>query len=456
MRRRVNAFFVAFFLMIVAIIGGQLLLMTLTDDAIVTVTDGFDVTLEGSASWHLPDANIERLHASGMPAVKAGDTLTITGQVPSFAATEFPAIMFQARFSAVEVYLDGTLLVLREMEELLEGDIVCSGIYMTDLPRDAEGKTLTMVYHAGRNRAFYNIAGPRFGETLSLTHAYNYRRIIPYVFGVFLIVYGAGLIIMMTIYVPYLQRFESQIVTGILCVVLGIWMLCSTRMTIFVAPSIHTMEWEYISLYLIPPLLYLYLAGTPRPGSKKLFYPIAIISSVLCLLFIGLHLFGVAHMALFEWAFYPIAGAGTVMVIIYLYRIIKDGRADTSEGVRMAGIVGISVMNVFQTAALWIAEYVGHYRMVLTHDIFSIGAAFFVMTQMVDYFIYVTGYYAKKEENLTLSDIAYIDALTGLANRAEWDIRMKALDDHSIYLLDLLRCGLFFISPASVFFISTF
>lgn len=441
MRRRVNAFLVAFFLMIVAIIGGQLLLMTLMDKEIVTVNDGFDVMMAGSDMWHKDNADVERLRASGMPVLRAGDTVTITRQIPDFSATEFPAIMFQARYAAVEIFLDEEPLISCEMEELSEGDIVCSGIYMTDLPRDAAGRTLKMVYHAGRNRAFYNIAGPRLGETDSLVRAYNYRRIVPYVFGVFLLVYGAGLVIMMTIYVPYLQRFENQIVTGVLCAVLGVWILTSTRMSIFIAPSIHTMEWEFISLYMIPPLLYLYLAGMPRPGSNKVFYPVAIVSSALCLLFIGLHLAGIRHAARFEWVFYAIAAIGTVMVVSYTIRIVRDGRADTSEGVRMAGITGISIMNVIQTGALWLAEYFGRYRLTLIHDIFSIGAAFFVMTQMVDYFIYITGYYAKREENLTLSDIAYIDALTGLANRAEWDVRMKDLEEseteYCIFSLDL-------------------
>lgn len=441
MRRRINAFMIAFFLLIVAIIMGQFILMQLMDPTIVTQTDGFDVAFSGSADWRMEDVNVERLRASGMPAPRAGDTVTVTGRVPAFDAPAFPAIMFQARFSAVEVYLEDELLTSCEMEELQEGEIICSGIYMTDLPRDSAGRELTMIYHAGRDYAFYNIPGPRFGETDSLMRAYSYRRIVPFVFGIFLIIYGASLVIMMTVYVPYLQRFETQIVTGILCAVLGVWILTSTRATLFIAPSIHTMEWEYVSLYLIPPLLYLYLMGMPRPGSKLLFYLIAGVSSVLCLVFIGLHLTGIAHAARFELPFYVVAGVGTVLVCVYAVRLLREGRADTSEGVRMAGLVGISIMNVIQTIALFLAELFGLYRQMLIHDLFSIGAAFFVMTQMVDYFIFITGYYAKREENLTLSDIAYVDALTGLANRAEWDIRMKELADsdreYCIFSLDL-------------------
>ena len=441
MRKRYSSFLIAFGLMIFVFILAQHLLMMLIDKNIMTVTDGFDVTMEGSASFHAENVNVERLREAGMPTVRAGDTVTVTCTIPDFEAAAFPTIMFQSRFSAVELYVDDVFLTSCEMEELEEGDVVCSGIYMTDLPADYAGRTLKMVYHAARDRAFYNIAGPRFGASLSLIRAYNYRRIIPYVMGVFLVVYGAILIIMMTVYVSYLQRFEHQIVTGMLCAVLGIWIITSNRMTLFVAPSIHAMEWEYISLTLIPPLIYLYLIGMPKPGSRKLFFAMAILSTVICVSFVVMHFLGVVHIVLHLPGYFLVALAVTVLSIYYLADIVRNGKIDTSEGVRMGGIMAIAIMNIIHTVISIGLDYFGFYRSVLSYDIFSIGAAFFVMTQMVDYFIYITGYYAKKEENLTLSDIAYIDSLTGLSNRAEWDVRMKELADfereYCIFSLDL-------------------
>ena len=432
MNRRLSAFLIAFALLLILLYAGQSVMDAMTDKGILLLTDGWDAEISGETDYALHNINPENLHAAGVPALKRGESLTLRRTLDEIPEVNYPAMMIESRMSAVEVFLDGEPVASFHTEELEEGELVCDSVSFVDLLPAYKGRTLEITYRPSENlRMLYNLPAPQIGDYDALTRAYTNRTFIPLVMGIFLIVFGMGMIIMMTLYVTYLQRFEANIVTGMLCVALGAWILLREQATVFMAPELHVTVWEHVFLYLIIPLLYAYLTGVPRIGNENVFRAIAGTSSVLPLSFIPLHFSGIAHITSFLPLFYVLALTGTVLSSVYLYRLLKDKRFDTSEGIRIGGIAGMSIMNLISIFAEYASEYFGIYRRPALTALFPVGAAFFVMSQMIDYFIYVTGYYAKKEENTSLSDIAFVDALTGLANRAEWDKRMNELESAS-------------------------
>lgn len=442
MHKRLVAFIIAFALLLVLLYAGQETMNALADPEIRVLNTGWDAEVVSDESVTLHDINPEKLHAAGAPALRKGDTVTLKRTLTDIPKGGFPALMIESRMSAVEVFLNSEPVDSFHLEELEEGELVCNTVNFVDLPPDAEGALLEITFRPSETvRTLYNIPAPQIGDYDSMTRVYTTRTFIPLVIGVFLIVFGIGMIIMMTVYVSYLQRFEANIVTGMLCVALGAWILLREQVTIFMAPDLHNTVWENVCLYLIIPLLYAYLTGVPRIGNETAFRWIASISSLLSLALIALHFTGVVHITTLLPLFYVLALTGTVLTFVYLYRLLKDKRFDTSEGIRIGGVAGMSLMNMISIFVDYVAEYFGVYRVPFLTALFPVGAAFFVMSQMVDYFIYVTGYYAKKEENTSLSDIAYVDALTGLANRAEWDKRMNELDkstgEYCILSMDL-------------------
>ena len=108
----------------------------------------------------------------------------------------------------------------------------------------------------------------------------------------------------------------------------------------------------------------------------------------------------------------------------------------------MAGLVAfaiaeISHLIIYYLLNTWhIRDY--YFLSIVTIDT---GCLVFVMCQLANYLLFITSAYAQRQENASLSHLAYADGLTNLANRARADKVMQDLNntdyDYCVISVDL-------------------
>lgn len=207
----------------------------------------------------------------------------------------------------------------------------------------------------------------------------SFGEILPFAIGIYLVFFGCISLIVMTAFFLRLYLIESQVVSSVLNITLGITIA--------------------------------FTAGTaPRffpEGNLMLSSAIFLVASLV--LFFVYYSFYHRQRSAVEPTVRRNLTSAAVMIVLALICVL--GRAVFGETGTFA-------------------------RVILT-----IGAAYYMMTQMYNYFVFVSESHARKGENKELSRIAYEDALTGLYNRACWDEKMNELDrqddDYCIISLDL-------------------
>jgi diguanylate cyclase (GGDEF)-like protein len=107
-------------------------------------------------------------------------------------------------------------------------------------------------------------------------------------------------------------------------------------------------------------------------------------------------------------------------------------------------MLGLTVltMTLILYAIVALMQRLADYRQsILLVALIPTGALFFTMTQLLNYFIFMTHSFAKKQEYAALTKIAYVDNLTGLPNRVSCEEKLHELnnsqDDFCILSLDL-------------------
>ena len=132
---------------------------------------------------------------------------------------------------------------------------------------------------------------------------------------------------------------------------------------------------------------------------------------------------------------------GFILLGAYDYIDIRSKSKNSSLIVTMVGVTVLSLTLLGYSLTAVIGT-LADYRQSFFHIILiPFGSLFFVVMQLLNYFIFMTHSFARKKEYAALTKIAYIDNLTGLPNRVSFDEKMAELDkseyDFCLCSLDL-------------------
>ncbi len=138
------------------------------------------------------------------------------------------------------------------------------------------------------------------------------------------------------------------------------------------------------------------------------------------------------------------AFVGFTLLVAYDYIDIRSKSKNSSLIVTMIGLTILSISLLAYSLTSVIGK-IADYRQSWFHIILiPFGSIFFVVMQLLNYFIFMTHSFARKKEYQALTKIAYVDNLTGLPNRVDFDEKMAALDrsDYDFCLISLDLNGL--------------
>jgi len=200
-------------------------------------------------------------------------------------------------------------------------------------------------------------------------------------------------------------------------------------------------EIEYISLYLIVPFLYVLIYNILGLKNARFFKICMYLSYALTITQLVLHYVFNIHLLKTLFLYHCLGLLGCGMLFYYSYKLSKKPKVDPSVKVQMVGIIFFSIGLLLQVIIYYLNSI--HIRTVSLADMIMLSGAclIFAMSQLSTYLVYITQHYARKQENLSLSRLAYADGLTNLPNRSKADKLMSDLDnttdDYCIISIDL-------------------
>lgn len=427
MTRKKVAFILVSFLAVVCLllIPGQTV-RTLTQAEVVELKDGWRMSYNGGI---LNATNPQRIVWTDLKSVKRNDVLTMTRKLPSSAGYYYPALYVRTNNSSIEVLINGVTYYTHDREALQPGGHAGSGGHFIDLPASVAGSELTIRLTAAGRFAFLGVEPPMLSTYTDVMEFVLHRNFLQLTVGIFLCMFGMSFLVISLYFVMQTPNLLGQVVSSLICIDVGIWLLSAYDLLQIIMGGIHTTVVERIALYMLIPLIYLYLSSMRKPFRKQTYTAIAVVSSALCISFV----IGVAIGFLPTGILWIPYGIIALIATIIMLRIRAGNRANTqreeSESLRIAGLLVLVVTFWFHHIFYTFMEYTGLTRDIVTDNLVTFGGVLFVLCLMLNYFVYIAQIYTKKQENETLQKIAYEDALTQLPNRVRIDEVLHALDE---------------------------
>jgi len=388
------------------------------------------------------NTNLEHLSDQVGYTFSRGDliTLNLNKPLPDLEC-DFPFLFFKTQFCAYELYLDDVLVDSCDLEALDNNGFVGTGYNMVPLGDDYVGKKISITLYVTENNTKADILSPVIGNFDDLVRKLIYSAIFPLFTGVFLILFGqVFLVISLTFYLRT-SGVKVQIISSFISVLLGLWIVTAFDVSIFIINKSISSLISYSSIYLIIPCIYLLLNELHKRQDNTILKIMGFSSFGFSVLFILLHIFNIVHINHFLYPYYALSLAGILIFFFYVFRDVQNRKINASVSIIMLGLFVLSLCLILYAGIALSMSFVDYRQSFIATVSIPTGAIFFVITQLLNYFIFMTRSFAQRKEYASLSQIAFEDSLTGLFNRVKSDEKLAELDknenDFCLISLDL-------------------
>lgn len=388
------------------------------------------------------NSNLEHMSRHLGTTISKGDIVTLNLEKPlEIPDVPFPYLMFKTQFCGYEVYLDNELIAEENSAKASLRDFVGVSYNSVKLPKNPNGKKLSIKVYVCENNTRSNIISPLLGDFDDIYRHYLHSALLPAFTGVFLIMFGIVFLIISLFFYFRASGISSQVLSSLLCIAIGLWMLASYNCIDFFIASSFATTVEYVSLYSFLPLMYFLVRSLHKRFNNSVVTFLAYSSTAFGILFVVLHVNDIVHLNQFLMPYYLMTILSTILLVLYDYSDIRAKAKNSSTSIMM---IGLSVMCITLIVYEFIAfsnTFVDYRQSPILNFLVPGGCLFFVVTELLNHFIFMTRSFAQRKEYLSLTKIAYVDNLTGVPNRASCDLKLeemdKSLDDFCILSLDL-------------------
>ena len=388
------------------------------------------------------NTDLERLGNQLESNFSKGDILTLSLTHPlMYDEVPFPTLMFKTFYCAFEVYLDDELIEKKYTEDTSGNTFLGVSYNCVKLPKDFAGKKLSIVLYVTENDSRADIRSPQLGNFDDLYRNHLNAVLFPAFTSLFLILFGFVFLIISLIFYVRTTGFSSQVICSVLSTIIGLWMVNAYNVTDFYINPAFSSFVEFSAMYLIIPLMYMMIYNLHRRQKNYVTVFLGYSSLAFAALFIALHIFNIVHINHFRIPYFLMSVVGLVILIIYDVRDVKYKIKDPSTRVLMLGLTVLVVsFAVYATVSL-LQAVVDYRQSIILSYLVPAGSLFFVVTQLLNHFIFMTRSFAQRKEYASLTQIAYVDNLTEIPNRVSADKKLLELsqgeDDFCILSLDL-------------------
>ncbi|WP_029231343.1 GGDEF domain-containing protein [Butyrivibrio sp. VCB2006] len=438
--RKTSSFLAVAITLFVLIIGGLTHLFSYSPQyPVARLTDDWTVVYRND---QYINTNLETLSKQVGSTFTKGDSITLNLASPlAFDDIPFPSVVFKSQYCAYEIYLNDVLLEDKNMDYLSGIKFLGISYNFINLPPDSVGKKLTIKLYVTENNTRANLLTPLLGNFDDVYRTVLHDALFPAFTAIFLIVFGFVFLIISLVFYLKTSGVSSQVICSILSTVLGVWMINAyDAIDFYIAPNVATFT-EFCALYLMLPLLYMLIYNLHIRRRNSVVVFLGYSSLAFAILFIVLHLTNIVHINHFQYPYYLMSGVGMVILFVYACFDLRYRAKNSSRLILMLGLVVLGLTMLVYVISAIAKLFVDYRQSRLLNMLVPFGCLFFVVTQLLNHFIFMTHMFAQRKEYASLTQIAYEDNLTGIPNRVSCDKRLvevaKTDSDFCILSLDL-------------------
>ncbi|WP_026512124.1 GGDEF domain-containing protein [Butyrivibrio sp. LC3010] len=411
--------FIAFIAFILMLMAAQAILKPEGADRVEVLRNGWYVRYNQTEYDNVKLSDLRRLIGNG---TFRGDRVILTKPDVDFTGLSDPALMIEPNFSAYIVSIDELEIEHKFLDNFEKNEFVGSERNFVILPKKLGKHEITIELFVGEDGAYNFYDAPIFGEYTDLFRFGIYNNMFIFTISAFLIIFGFMFFLIALGFESNFPEIRMQMFSALLFIDLGVWFLTQFKLLdLFMEIGNRQTEAEYISLYLIVPLMYMVLGSMRNYLKKKSFLVFATIGTLLSFLPIILHYTGQMHINQLLWLYQLNALTLIIFMFVMLFGDAKNRSIPPSQRVQLVGqaILGATfIINVF----FYYLEVAGIMEQImLSKKIVPLGALCMVFATLVNYYIYISASIARKKEYQSLTHYAYADGLTDIPNRARLD-----------------------------------
>ncbi len=430
----VNSIFIA----VVIFVLCMLILTHVPKYPVTALDEGWDVTINNTLH---SDVSLSRFYTILDKDLQFGDHVVIAKILPDIGFVPNPTIIFRTRYTTLNCYLDGEL-IYSFGNDMFQNNRFLGKLYqIISLNRDYAGKILVFDMYVTEDEAFRSLDAPTLGSHDDVAGALVHSNLIIIATGVFMFMFGIAFFCIALLFVSTVPEITSQLLGAVFCMNSGVWLMTYYGVLSFFVYTPYETQIEYFTLYMLIPLCYLMLYFILNLKKARLFMAMMYISCGIAIFQYVLDYAFNIHLSATLPLYHVNGLVGFGLLLYYAYKVAKDPEIENSVRVQLTGILFFSI-GLLMHFIIYLLEYMNIETIPLANMLMIAGGCLlFVMCQLSTYLIFIAEYYARKQENISLSHLAYADGLTNLANRAKADKMMEDLDnttdDYCIISIDL-------------------
>ena len=367
-----------------------------------------------------------------------GDSLILEGAVPANTLSN-AVFRFKTNHCAVEVFENDKSLYEYGRESQFPG----SGYHYVYLNSKDHLRLKVVLVEKINYRKVTFSKYELLPEEYALSD-YSSRHIFALVIGIFLVLFGVLAILIGSVMRIYGVNYFRLLMIGFLSFAFGTWTMCYTKLIQIVSYNLAlNTTLEYICLYFWPipfTLLLLNMHRTRLSKAKILLMKILVVYEVMFLLVTTvLHFTGLCVFPKTLVVFHAVVFAGLAYFIFA--GILYNKKMDISGKILSRGVLFFAAMVIADLIRFNFARFLAVDNPLLESSWIPVGTLGFVLLLVQSYVVYLVYILEDRAEKGVLATMAYLDALTGLYNRAKcqqiFDILDKGFGDYAFVSIDM-------------------
>ena len=404
---------------------------------VIRLDKGWTVTYQGQS------ANVESLSNYTFPQkIHAGDSLVVEGELPPNTPSR-AVLRIRTFHTAVAVYGNGKLLYKYDNDNT-GMNFVGSGYHYVYLDSFKEGQKLKVVFVEQVDGRTVSLASFDLMPAEYVMSDYPARHIFALIVGVFLVLFGILAIAVSMVTRLFGISYFRSLMIGLLSFLLGTWTLCYTKViqTVSFNLGLNT-TLEYFCLYLsaLPFTLLLWnmhrehLTRVKNVGFAILATYEVLFTSITTFLHLNSIVYYPRTLVLFHtsvvvgFAFFIYAG------------VFFRKKMDLSGKILTQGVVLFGLTMLIDLIRFHLDRILTVNSPLLEMTWLPLGTLVLVVLLVQSYIIHLFYILEDRAEKGALATMAYLDALTGLYNRAKcqqiFDVLDKGYSDYAIVSIDM-------------------
>ena len=364
-----------------------------------------------------------------------GDILTFEHVIPRYDTTDDPTINLYSIHAAVKVSVDNEVIYQYGQNRYQENKLLGYGRHFIPLGKNQMGKKLTIEMHISENNAFdgqqpviisdgrkfvsKDIAGKRFNLAISM----------------FLMVFGVIIMILSMLMLKSSVNFIQTFCIAMFSFLVGCWTLCNVDLIEYFSSDLLVKTYmEYMTFYVLPlPFTYYFrdrLEEKGFPKWLKIYFKVLIIAEIAFAAFAyTMQFFNIMHLP----SFLSVAHILMMLALLFIVFINIWARKNSQDSINsvMVGFAIAVILTVIELVRFNINKYFLGFSKNEYSSMTCFAVLIIVISMLVDYGKKISQTLYRIAQQQLFKQMAYMDELTGLANRRKCEEYMKELETHT-------------------------